>query len=125
MARVKPGKGKGGKSKGKTAAKPKSRASKVRSKCLVGKIAHLMNKGGFIQKVGVGGSVVIAYVLEILAEEVLELVGTKLQELAKNIFSVKWTEQREVVPEETSNAKSNLEGQDSSEGAATNGNKAE
>merc|ERR1712113_1091032 len=67
--------GKGGRGKGKTAAKPVSRASKAGLQFPVGRIARFMKQGRYAERVGAGAPVYTAAVLEYLAAEVLELAG--------------------------------------------------
>ena len=67
--------GKGGRGKGKTAARPVSRASKAGLQFPVGRIARFMKQGRYAERVGAGAPVYLAAVLEYLAAEVLELAG--------------------------------------------------
>ena len=67
--------GKGGRGKGKQAARPVSRASKAGLQFPVGRIARFMKQGRYAERVGAGAPVYLAAVLEYLAAEVLELSG--------------------------------------------------
>ena len=67
--------GKGGRGKGKQAARPVSRASKAGLQFPVGRIARFMKQGRYAERVGAGAPVYLAAVLEYLAAEVLELAG--------------------------------------------------
>ena len=67
--------GKGGRGKGKSAAKPVSRASKAGLQFPVGRIARFMKQGRYAERVGAGAPVYLAAVMEYLAAEVLELAG--------------------------------------------------
>ena len=76
--------GKGGRGKGKTAARPVSRASKAGLQFPVGRIARFMKQGRYAERVGAGAPVYLAAVLEYLAAEVLELAGNAAKEDKKS-----------------------------------------
>ena len=75
--------GKGGRGKGKTAARPVSRASKAGLQFPVGRIARFMKQGRYAERVGAGAPVYLAAVLEYLAAEVLELAGNAARDNKK------------------------------------------
>ena len=75
--------GKGGRGKGKTAARPVSRASKAGLQFPVGRIARFMKQGRYAERVGAGAPVYLAAVLEYLAAEVLELAGNAAKDNKK------------------------------------------
>merc|ERR1712232_629164 len=75
--------GKGGRGKGKTAARPVSRASKAGLQFPVGRIARYLKKGRYTERVGAGAPVYLAAVLEYLAAEVLELAGNAAKDNKK------------------------------------------
>ena len=62
-----------GKAKGKTASKQTSRSARAGLCFPVGRIARLLKKGRYSQRVGVGASVYTAAVLEYLVAEILEV----------------------------------------------------
>ena len=76
--------GKGGRGKGKSAAKPVSRASKAGLQFPVGRIARFMKQGRYAERVGAGAPVYAAAVLEYLAAEVLELAGNAAKDNKKS-----------------------------------------
>ena len=76
--------GKGGRGKGKTAARPVSRASKAGLQFPVGRIARFMKQGRYASRVGAGAPVYCAAVLEYLAAEVLELAGNAAKDNKKS-----------------------------------------
>merc|ERR1712238_509046 len=76
--------GKGGRGKGKTAARPVSRASKAGLQFPVGRIARFMKQGRYASRVGAGAPVYAAAVLEYLAAEVLELAGNAAKDNKKS-----------------------------------------
>merc|ERR1712228_284304 len=76
--------GKGGRGKGKTAARPVSRASKAGLQFPVGRIARFMKQGRYAARIGAGAPVYCAAVLEYLAAEVLELAGNAAKEDKKS-----------------------------------------
>merc|ERR1712238_123793 len=78
------GAGKGGRGKGKTAARPVSRASKAGLQFPVGRIARFMKQGRYAERVGAGAPVYLAAVLEYLAAEVLELAGNAAKDNKKS-----------------------------------------
>merc|ERR1711915_590772 len=75
--------GKGGRGKGKTAARPVSRASKAGLQFPVGRIARFMKQGRYAERVGAGAPVYAAAVLEYLAAEILELAGNAAKDNKK------------------------------------------
>merc|ERR1712025_341725 len=75
--------GKGGRGKGKQAARPVSRASKAGLQFPVGRIARFMKQGRYAERVGAGAPVYLAAVLEYLAAEVLELAGNAAKDNKK------------------------------------------
>ena len=76
--------GKGGRGKGKTAARPVSRASKAGLQFPVGRIARFMKQGRYAERVGAGAPVYLAAVMEYLAAEVLELAGNAARDNKKS-----------------------------------------
>ena len=76
--------GKGGRGKGKSAARPVSRASKAGLQFPVGRIARYLKKGRYAERVGAGAPVYLAAVLEYLAAEVLELAGNAAKDNKKS-----------------------------------------
>merc|ERR1712241_383384 len=76
--------GKGGRGKGKQAARPVSRASKAGLQFPVGRIARFMKQGRYAERVGAGAPVYLAAVLEYLAAEVLELAGNAAKDNKKS-----------------------------------------
>merc|ERR1740138_1164282 len=76
--------GKGGRGKGKTAARPVSRASKAGLQFPVGRIARFLKRGRYTERVGAGAPVYLAAVLEYLAAEVLELAGNAAKDHKKS-----------------------------------------
>ena len=79
LAAIMSGRGKGGKSK----SKPKSRSSRAGLQFPVGRIHRLLRKGNFASRIGAGGPVYLAAVLEYLAAEVLELAGNAARDNKK------------------------------------------
>merc|ERR1712031_74584 len=75
--------GKGGRGKGKQAARPVSRASKAGLQFPVGRIARFMKQGRYAERVGAGAPVYAAAVLEYLAAEILELAGNAAKDNKK------------------------------------------
>ena len=67
--------GKGGRGKGKSTARPVSRAHKAGLQFPVGRIARFLKHGRYAERVGAGAPVYLAAVLEYLASEVLELAN--------------------------------------------------
>merc|ERR1712048_1390871 len=84
QANIKMAGGKGGRGKGKSAAKPVSRASKAGLQFPVGRIARFMKQGRYAERVGAGAPVYAAAVLEYLAAEVLELAGNAAKDNKKS-----------------------------------------
>merc|ERR1719504_188300 len=76
--------GKGGRGKGKTAARPVSRAAKAGLQFPVGRIARFLKRGRYTERVGAGAPVYLAAVLEYLAAEVLELAGNAAKDHKKS-----------------------------------------
>merc|ERR1712241_739900 len=79
--------GKGGRGKGKQAARPVSRASKAGLQFPVGRIARFMKQGRYAERVGAGAPVYLAAVLEYLAAEVLQLAIRNDEELNRLLSS--------------------------------------
>ena len=75
--------GKGGRGKGKQAARPVSRASKAGLQFPVGRIARFMKQGRYAERVGAGAPVYLAAVLEYLCAEILELAGNAARDNKK------------------------------------------
>nr|XP_029709457.1 histone H2A-beta, sperm-like [Aedes albopictus] len=74
-----PGRGKGGKVKGKA----KSRSNRAGLQFPVGRIHRLLRKGNYAERVGAGAPVYLAAVMEYLAAEVLELAGNAARDNKK------------------------------------------
>ena len=73
------GRGKGGKSKGKS----KTRSSRAGLQFPVGRIHRHLRKGNYAERVGAGAPVYLAAVMEYLAAEVLELAGNAARDNKK------------------------------------------
>jgi histone H2A len=74
-----------GKAKGKAkSTKSTSRSAKAGLNFPVGRIARLLKKGRYAQRVGAGASVYMAAVLEYLTAEVLELSGNAAKSYKKS-----------------------------------------
>ena len=76
------GRGKGGKSKGKT-----SRSSRAGLQFPVGRIHRHLRKGNYSNRVGAGAPVYLAAVMEYLTAEVLELAGNAARDNKKTRIS--------------------------------------
>ena len=74
------GRGKGGKKKGKAV----SRSSKAGLQFPVGRIHRLLRKGNYAKRIGAGGPVYMAAVMEYLAAEILELAGNAARDNKKS-----------------------------------------
>ena len=75
--------GKGGRGKGKSTARPISRAAKAGLQFPVGRIARFLKQGRYAERVGAGAPVYLAAVLEYLCAEVLELAGNAARDNKK------------------------------------------
>ncbi|CAG9858278.1 unnamed protein product [Phyllotreta striolata] len=73
-----------GKGKVKSASKAKSRSSRAGLQFPVGRIHRVLRKGHYAERIGAGGSVYLAAVLEYLAAEVLELAGNAARDNKKS-----------------------------------------
>merc|ERR1712119_1911 len=74
------GRGKGGKVKGKAT----SRSSRAGLQFPVGRIHRLLRKGNYAKRIGAGGPVYMAAVMEYLAAEILELAGNAARDNKKS-----------------------------------------
>merc|ERR1711910_30327 len=74
------GRGKGGKKKGKAT----SRSSRAGLQFPVGRIHRLLRKGNYAKRIGAGGPVYMAAVMEYLAAEILELAGNAARDNKKS-----------------------------------------
>ena len=74
------GRGKGGKVK----AKAMSRSSRAGLQFPVGRIHRLLRKGNYAKRIGAGGPVYMAAVMEYLAAEILELAGNAARDNKKS-----------------------------------------
>ena len=74
------GRGKGGKVKGKS----KTRSSRAGLQFPVGRIHRLLRKGNYAKRIGAGGPVYLAAVMEYLAAEILELAGNAARDNKKS-----------------------------------------
>jgi histone H2A len=74
------GRGKGGKSKGKS----KTRSSRAGLQFPVGRVHRFLRKGNYAQRVGAGAPVYLSAVLEYLAAEILELAGNAARDNKKS-----------------------------------------
>ncbi|XP_003367496.1 histone H2A [Trichinella spiralis] len=73
------GRVKGGKVKGKA----KTRSSRAGLQFPVGRIHRLLKKGNYAERIGAGGPVYLAAVMEYLSAEVLELAGNAARDNKK------------------------------------------
>jgi histone H2A len=74
------GRGKGGKSKGKS----KTRSSRAGLQFPVGRVHRFLRRGNYAKRVGAGAPVYMAAVLEYLAAEILELAGNAARDNKKS-----------------------------------------
>ena len=81
-----PKKGKG-KGKGKTSGKQFTRSARAGLQFPVGRIARFMRRGNYASRVGAGGPVYLASVLEYLTAELLELAGNAAKDNKRKTIS--------------------------------------
>jgi len=74
------GRGKGGKSKGKS----RTRSSRAGLQFPVGRVHRFLRKGNYAHRVGAGAPVYLSAVLEYLAAEILELAGNAARDNKKS-----------------------------------------
>merc|ERR1712202_7820 len=74
------GRGKGGKKKGKATSK----SSRAGLQFPVGRIHRLLRKGNYAKRIGAGGPVYLAAVMEYLTAEILELAGNAARDNKKS-----------------------------------------